>query len=51
MAGFSTSMPTSFKTELPRALHDFTNTTGQTFDAFMNDAQLVAGAFIEAVTE
>lgn len=28
-----------------------TNTNGQTLDALMADAQLVAGAFIEAVTE
>lgn len=31
MAGFSTAMPTSFKAELPRALHDFTITTGAIF--------------------
>lgn len=31
MAGFTTAMPTSFKVELMRALHDFTQTTGNDF--------------------
>ena len=31
MAGFTTAMPTSFKGELPQAIHNFTLTTGNTF--------------------
>lgn len=31
MAGFTTAMPTSFKVELMRALHDFTQSTGHAF--------------------
>lgn len=31
MAGFTTAMPTSFKAELPQALHNFTATTGNVF--------------------
>jgi hypothetical protein len=32
MAGFTTAMPTSFKGELPQAIHNFTTTTGHVFD-------------------
>lgn len=31
MAGFTTAMPTSFKGELPQAIHNFTITTGHVF--------------------
>lgn len=31
MAGTTTAMPTSFKAELPQALHNFTASTGNTF--------------------
>lgn len=31
MAGVSTAMPTSFKGELPQAIHNFTTTTGHVF--------------------
>lgn len=31
MAGFSTAMPTSFKAELPQAIHNFTTITGHVF--------------------
>lgn len=31
MAGFTTAMPTSFKGELPQALHSFVNATGHVF--------------------
>ena len=31
MAGYTTAMPTSFKAELPQALHNFTTTTGNDF--------------------
>lgn len=31
MAGFTTAMPTSFKAELPQAIHNFTTTTGHVF--------------------
>lgn len=31
MAGFTTAMPTSYKTELPQALHNHTITTGNVF--------------------
>lgn len=32
MAGFTTAMPTSFKKELPQAIHNFTATTGHVFN-------------------
>lgn len=31
MAGFTTAFPTSFKGELPQAIHNFTTTTGDVF--------------------
>lgn len=31
MAGFTTAFPTSFKGELPQAIHNFTTTSGNTF--------------------
>jgi len=31
MAGFTTAMPSSFKNELPQAIHNFTVTTGDVF--------------------
>ncbi len=31
MAGFTTAMPTSYKTELPQAIHNHTATTGNVF--------------------
>lgn len=33
MAGYTTSMPSSFKAELAQAIHDFTTTTGDVFKA------------------
>jgi hypothetical protein len=33
MGSVATAFPTSFKTELPQALHDFTTTTGDVFKA------------------
>lgn len=33
MAGYTTAMPTSYKTELPQAIHNHTTTTGNVFKA------------------
>jgi len=38
MAGFTTAMPTSFKGELPQAIHNFTATTGHVFKAALGKA-------------
>jgi hypothetical protein len=38
MAGYTTSFPTSFKTELPQALHSFVATTGHVFKAALGKA-------------
>ena len=38
MAGFTTAFPTSFKGELPQAVHDFTITTGHVFKVALGKA-------------
>ena len=42
MAGFTTAMPTSFKGELPQAIHNFTITTGNVFKCALG-IRVVAG--------
>jgi len=38
VAGFTTAFPTSFKTELPQAMHNFTTTSGHVFKAALGKA-------------
>jgi hypothetical protein len=38
MAGYTTAFPTSFKGELPQAVHNFTTTTGHVFKAALGKA-------------
>lgn len=46
---FTTAMPTSFKTELPRAVHDFTITTGDVFKVALGKVA-AAGTYGAATT-
>lgn len=49
MAGFTTAVPTSFKGELPQAIHNFTITTGHVFKAALGIAT-PAGTYNAATT-
>lgn len=49
MAGFTTAMPTSFKGELPQAIHNFTITTGHVFKVALGIAS-PTGTFGAATT-
>ena len=49
MAGFSTAFPSSFKSELPQALHNFTASTGNDFKCALGIAS-PAGTYGPATT-
>jgi hypothetical protein len=49
MAGITTAMPTSFKSELPQAIHNFTITTGNVFKIALAKVG-VAGTYGAATT-
>ncbi len=49
MAGVTTAMPTSFKSELPQAIHNFTITTGNIFKCALMKVG-VAGTYGAATT-
>ena len=51
MAGFTTAMPTSFKVEILRAVHNFTASTGNTFKLALGKATAsVTGTYNAATT-
>jgi hypothetical protein len=51
MAGFTTAMPTSFKVEILKAVHDFTASTGDTFKLALGKATAsVVGTYGAATT-
>jgi hypothetical protein len=51
MAGFSTAMPTSFKVEILKAVHNFSNPGGNTFKlALGKSTALVTGTYGAATT-
>lgn len=51
MAGLTTAMPTSFKVELFRGIHNFTATTGNTFKlALAKSTSLITGTYGAATT-
>ena len=51
MAGFTTAMPTSFKVEVLRAVHNFTASTGNTFKIALGKATAsVTGTYGAATT-
>jgi hypothetical protein len=51
MAGFTTAMPTSFKVEILKAVHNFTASTGNTFKlALGKSTALVTGTYGAATT-
>ena len=51
MAGFTTAMPTSFKVEILKAVHNFTASTGNTFKiALGKSTALVTGTYNAATT-
>jgi hypothetical protein len=51
MAGFTTAMPTSFKVEVLRAVHDFTASTGDTFKIALGKATAsITGTYDAATT-
>ena len=51
MAGYTTAMPTSFKGELPQAVHNFTITTGNDFKcALGKGSATVTGTYGAATT-
>jgi len=51
MAGFTTAMPTSFKVEILKGVHNFTASTGNTFKlALAKSTALVTGTYGAATT-
>ena len=51
MAGFTTAMPTSFKVEILKGVHNFTASTGDTFKlALAKSTALVTGTYGAATT-
>ena len=51
MAGFTTAMPTSFKVEIPKAVHNFTASTGDTFKIALGKATAsITGTYGAATT-
>ena len=51
MAGFTTAMPTSFKVEILKGVHNFTASTGDTFKlALAKSTALVVGTYGAATT-
>ena len=51
MAGFTTAFPTSFKGELPQALHNFTASTGNVFKCALGKATAsIVGTYGAATT-
>lgn len=51
MAGFTTAMPTSFKVEILRAVHNFTASTGNTFKIALGKATAsITGTYGAATT-
>jgi hypothetical protein len=51
MAGFTTAMPTSFKVEVLKAVHDFTASTGDTFKIALGKATAsITGTYGAATT-